>query len=119
MSEHYASHDSLFLVYIVSIDAEGNMYGYSPTLTETKRMNLTLNKEIRIMGFVLMILFGIRAYAAEATLTIGNNKTSLASYEPVKGGKAGSALCIGYTINDAKNVCYGNALVHNREYILT
>ena len=142
------------------------------------------------MGFVLMILFGIRAYAAEATLTIGNNKTSLASYEPVKGGKAGSALffdaaymsaykgcrltevkigvadttkngaitislshaideepfyketvdaskkkwntfklatpyvvdgtdlCIGYTINDVKNVCYGNALVHNREYIL-
>lgn len=44
------------------------------------------------MGFVLMILFGIRAYAAEATLTIGNNKNSLASYEPVKGGKAGSAL---------------------------
>lgn len=142
------------------------------------------------MGFVLMVLFGIRAYAAEATLTIGNNKNSLASYEPVKGGKAGSALffdaaymsaykgcrltevkigvsdkttdgaitiflshalgeepfyketvdaskkkwntfklatpyvvdgtdlCIGYTINDAKNVCYGNALVHNREYIL-
>lgn len=95
------------------------------------------------MGFVLTILFGIRAYAAEATLTIGNNKNSLTNYESVKGGKAGAALffdtaymsaykgcrltevkdgtnlCIGYTINDAKNVCYGNALVHNREYILT
>lgn len=44
------------------------------------------------MGFVLMILFGIRAYAAEATLTIGNNKNSLTNYESVKGGKAGSAL---------------------------
>ena len=65
---------------------------FTPTLTETKRMNLTLNKEIRIMGFVLMILFGIRAYAAEATLTIGNNKNSLTNYESVKGGKAGAAL---------------------------
>ena len=44
------------------------------------------------MGFVLMILFGIRAYAAEATLTIGNNKNSLTNYESVKGGKAGAAL---------------------------
>lgn len=44
------------------------------------------------MGFVLMILFGIRAYAAEATLTIGNNKNSLTNYESVKGSKTGSAL---------------------------
>ena len=44
------------------------------------------------MGFVLMILLGIRAYAAEATLTIGNNKNSLTNYESVKGGKAGAAL---------------------------
>lgn len=45
------------------------------------------------MCIVLMVLLGFNAYAGSKTLTIGNNKKSVTSYEPVKGdSKAGSAL---------------------------
>lgn len=56
-------------------------------------MNILSNKKLRMMCLVLMVLLGFNAYAGSKTLTIGNNKKSVTSYEPVKGdSKAGSAL---------------------------
>lgn len=56
-------------------------------------MNILSNKKLRMMCLVLMVLLGFNAYASSKTLTIGNNKKSVTSYEPVKGdSKAGSAL---------------------------
>lgn len=56
-------------------------------------MNILSNKKLRMMCLVLMVLLGFNVYAGSKTLTIGNNKKSVTSYEPVKGdSKAGSAL---------------------------
>lgn len=56
-------------------------------------MNILSNKKLRMMCIVLMVLLGFNVYAGSKTLTIGNNKKSVTSYEPVKGdSKAGSAL---------------------------
>lgn len=56
-------------------------------------MNISSNKKLRMMCIVLMVLLGFNAYAGGKKLTIGNNKNSVTSYEPVKGdSKAGSAL---------------------------
>lgn len=45
------------------------------------------------MGIALMVLFGFKAFAAETTLTIGNNKNSVTNYETVKSdATAGSAI---------------------------
>ena len=64
------------------------------------------NKGFRIMGIALMVLFGFKAFAAETTLTIGNNKNSVTNYETVKSdATAGSAIFYGSDYMSAYKDC--------------
>lgn len=58
------------------------------------------------MGIALMVLFGFKAFAAETTLTIGNNKNSVTNYETVKSdATAGSAIFYGSDYMSAYKDC--------------
>lgn len=58
------------------------------------------------MGIALMVLFGFKAFAAETTLTIGNNKNSVTNYETVKSDvTAGSAIFYGSDYMSAYKDC--------------